>query len=237
MQQVSRVWVTDLGRLAYGPAWALQCALVAAKQSGQHLTDHLLLVEHEPVITLGRHADRGHILAREEELRRMGIPVVRVERGGDVTYHGPGQLVAYPILDLRRFRRDVRWYVHRLMMTAVRVVESFGVPAEARDGAETGVWLSGADGLPAAKIASVGVRIERWISYHGLALNVCPDLSSFKLIVPCGLHGAVVTSLAEQLGRPVGLADVKPRLVAIFGQEFGVELVPMPVEALRAEVG
>ncbi len=215
---------TDLGRCAYAEAWSLQHRLVAAHKAGAG-RDRLLLVEHEPVITLGRRAEPAHILADAPTLAARGVAIYPVERGGDVTFHGPGQLVAYPILDLRHYRRDVRWYSGALCEAVVRTLAAFGIHAAAREGRETGVWVgAGGPGDPPGKIAALGVRIERWITYHGLALNVDPDLSSFDLIVPCGLAGARTATMAGCLGRPIGLAEVRPVLVESFGAVFGARM-------------
>lgn len=224
------VAVADLGRRPYRPVWDLQRRLVEARKAGEG-GDVLLLVEHAPVLTLGRRAVAGHVLRPADELAARGIEVVAVERGGDVTYHGPGQLVAYPILDLRGFRTDVRWYSLALLDVVVRTLAAFGVTAEARAGADTGVWApTGAGGW--GKVAALGVRIERWITYHGVALNVDPDLSAFDLIVPCGLAGAVTVSLASLIGRPVAVADVRPVFEAAFATVFGCVLVPVAPTAL-----
>jgi lipoyl(octanoyl) transferase len=223
------VW-TDLGRMAYGEAWALQRDLVALRKAGEGV-DRLLLVEHDPVLTLGRRGVDAHIRADRADLAARGIPVFAVERGGDVTFHGPGQLVAYPILDLHGFRRDVRWYSLSLLETIIRMLGGWGVRALAREGLETGVWVDLPDGTP-AKIAALGVRIEHWIAYHGVAVNVDPDLGYFDLIVPCGLPGVRTVSLASLLGRPVTVRDVVPGFVDAFAGVFGARLVERP----RAEV-
>lgn len=214
---------TDLGRMAYQPVWALQHSLVDARKHGLG-ADRLLLVEHDPVITLGRRAGEANVLLPPDELAARGIEVHAVERGGDVTYHGPGQLVVYPVLDLRNHRKDVGWYSWSLLATVVRTLEVFGLEAHTRPGRETGVWV-GPAAAPHGKIAALGVRIERWVTYHGIALNVDPDLAPFDLIVPCGLPGVRVVSMADQLGRPVTLAEVRPQLLAAFGAVFDVELV------------
>jgi len=232
---MNRVWWTDLGRMSYAPVWALQRAL-AAERKGGHGVDRLLLVEHDPVITLGRRADEAHLLAGRDDLARRGVAVHAVERGGDVTYHGPGQLVAYPVLDLRAHRRDVRWYATSLLESLLLTLRAFGVVAHAREGRETGVWVSSPH-APPAKVAALGVRIERWITYHGVALNVDPDLTQFRLIVPCGLHGVPVTSMARLLGRPIALAEVRPAWLDAFGTVFGVELREAPRSDLSTMVG
>jgi lipoate-protein ligase B len=209
--------------MAYRPAWDLQRALVARRKAGLG-EDHLLLVEHEPVITYGRRTDPAHLLASPDYLAARGIDLFAVERGGDVTYHGPGQLVVYPILDLHGYRRDVRWYAGSLLETAVRTLAAFGIEAEVRFGAETGVWVA-PEGARSGKIAALGVRIDRWVTYHGLALNVDPDLTAFNLIVPCGLPGVTIVSMASLLGRSVGLDEVRPVMRDAFASVFGVELV------------
>lgn len=217
------VTVVDLGRRPYRPVWALQRRLVEARKEGRG-GDVLLLVEHAPVLTLGRRAVAGHVLGSADALAARGIEVVAVERGGDVTYHGPGQLVAYPILDLHGFRTDVRWYSLALLDVVVRTLAAFGVTAEARAGAETGVWApTGAGGW--GKVAALGVRIERWITYHGVALNVDPDLSDFDLIVPCGLAGVATVSLAGLVGRRVLVDEVRPAFEAAFAAVFGCALL------------
>jgi lipoate-protein ligase B len=221
---------SDLGRLPYGEALRLQHALVAERKAGAG-SDRLLLVEHEPVVTLGRRGRSEHVLVGEAGLAARGIELYRIERGGDVTYHGPGQLVAYPILDLRGHRKDVRWLSRSLLDVAVRTLAALGLPSEAREGAETGVWAH--DGAGPAKVASLGLRVEHWVSYHGLALNVDPDLAAFDLIVPCGLAGARVTSVARLLGRPVDPAAVRRRFLGAFADAFGVEMVPAAVGPLE----
>ena len=233
---MSTVQWSDLGRLDYGSAWSLQRSLVEAHKTDPEGTpDRLLLVEHDPVITVGRRAELGtaHIVATPAQLERRDISIYPVERGGDVTYHGPGQLVLYPVLDLHRHRRDVRWYSDSLLAVIVQVLAAFGIAAEARTGCETGVWVAdggsgtngGSAGLPPGKIAALGVRIERWITYHGVALNVNTDLGDFALIVPCGLDGVRVTSMAEVLGHTVDFAAVKDAARVAFARVFGVELV------------
>ncbi len=220
---------TDLGRQPYRSSWALQRALVEEHKAGRGC-DRLLLVEHDPVLTLGRRADPEHVLIDAGERARRGIELIAVERGGDVTWHGPGQLVAYPILDLRGFRRDVRWYSGALSEAVVRCLDRFGIAAEAREGPETGVWVR--QDRDWCKIAALGVRIERWISYHGIALNIAPDLSAYDMIVPCGLAGARSTSVVDLLGRPVEWTRVRAGLVEAFGQVLDRRMVESPASEL-----
>ena len=234
---------TDLGRMPYRQAWDLQRALVAERKAGRG-GDRLLLVEHPPVLTLGRRADAAHVLAAPMLLEARGIERFEVERGGDVTWHGPGQQVVYPILDLQGFRKDVRWYSGALAAAVVATLASFGIAAEAREGRETGVWAPlGPGAAPApsiegwAKLAALGLRIERWIAYHGIALNVDPDLAAFDLILPCGLAGARSSSMAALLGRPIDLAEVRPSLLAALGQTLGRRMLEAGPEDLPFAAG
>ena len=202
----------DLGRMAYGPALELQHRLVAARQEGR-IGDTLLLVEHNPVITLGRRAKPEHILASAEALAAMGVEVHAVERGGDVTYHGPGQLVGYPILHLHERGLGAADYMHGLEALLIAALADFGLRAGRRE-AYVGVWL-GHD-----KVAALGVRIAKGVSYHGFALNVNTDLSAFQLIIPCGITDGGVTSMARALGHPVDWQAVQQRVCEHFAAHF-----------------
>jgi len=193
---IEAVW---LGRIGYRDAWALQKELVEARAAGS-IHDRLLLLEHDAVLTLGRQADENHVLASPRELRRRGIEVIRVERGGEVTYHGPGQLVAYPIIGLAGRGLLVRPLVAALEAAMIATAERLGVATIRRDG-HPGCWVEGTRGQPHRKIGALGLRIERGVSYHGIALNIDPDLRDFDLIDPCGMPGLVSTSIAEELGR------------------------------------
>ena len=190
--------VSWLGRIAYREAWDLQKRLAAARADGQ-IRDQLLLLEHPAVLTLGKHADESHVLASPAELARRGIEVVRVERGGEVTYHGPGQLVAYPIIALSRRGLLLRPLVRALEAAMVATSEAFGVTAARRDG-HPGCWCDPDGPLP-RKLGALGIRVERGVSYHGIALNIDPDLADFDLIDPCGLPGTESTSIARELAR------------------------------------
>ena len=194
--RIEAVWV---GRIAYRDAWELQKSLVAERAEGA-IADRLLLLEHDAVLTLGRQADPAHVLASPRELRRRGIEVIRVERGGEVTYHGPGQLVAYPIIRLADRRLLVRPLVAALEEAMIRTCAALGVAAGRREG-HPGCWVEGERGRPPRKIGALGLRIERGVSYHGVALNVDPELRDFDLIDPCGMPGLVSTSIAAELGR------------------------------------
>jgi len=191
------------------------------------IEDVLILLEHPPVITLGRRGDESNIVASRELLARLGIEVHRVERGGDVTYHGPGQLVGYPILDLRGHRQDVGWYMHSLEEVLIRALSDFGVEAGHREG-RIGVWVG------EKNIAALGARIEEWITYHGFALNVSPDLSHFDLIIPCGYRGMGVTSMEEVLGEAPEMSEVRKSVAQRVGQVLGVEVRQAALEELLA---
>jgi len=206
--------VRRLGRLEYPAALTLQRALVEERRAN-HVPDLLLLVEHPPVITLGVKGDggRGNIIATPEQLASLGIAIHETGRGGDVTYHGPGQLVAYPILDLRPDRCDVHRYVRDIEDVMIRVCASYGVTA-GRIAGLTGAWVG------PEKIGAIGIRMSRWITSHGLALNVSTNLDHFRLIVPCGIGDRGVTSLERAIGRSVDMSEVEQRLVAAFLDVF-----------------
>jgi lipoyl(octanoyl) transferase len=187
-----------LGRVEYRAAWDLQHRL-AASRADDDIPDQLLLLEHPAVLTLGRHADERHVRASRDELQRRGIEVIRVERGGEVTYHGPGQLVAYPILKLERRGLMLRPLVRALEAAMADTCRALGVAAARREG-HPGLWCD-PDGATPRKIGALGIRVERGVTYHGIALNVAPDLADFDLIDACGVAGTVSTSIAAELGR------------------------------------
>ncbi len=209
--------VLNLGLEAYDGVLDLQHKLVGARKAGL-VPDTLVLVEHPPVITLGRRADESNILVSRDWLAKRGIQVRRVERGGDVTYHGPGQLVGYPIMDLHQHRQDIGWYMRSLEEVLIRTLGDFGVAAERLPG-NIGVWVAGQE-----KIGALGARIEDWITFHGFALNVGSDLSHFELIVPCGLQGTEVTSMEKILGHAVDMSVVRQRVSQQFSIVFGMDL-------------
>jgi lipoyl(octanoyl) transferase len=197
----------------YAEGLELQARLVAERQAGR-IPDTLLLLEHDPVFTLGRNARAENVLLSEDALRAQGFEVFETGRGGDVTYHGPGQAVGYPILDLSPDRCDVHRYVRDLEEVMIRTCADYGIPA-ARVAGMSGAWVGG------EKIGAIGVRIARWVTSHGFALNVSNDLAPFGMIVPCGIRGRGVTSLQRQLARPVSLADAAPRLARHLAAVFG----------------
>lgn len=212
--------VSSLGVVRYAEALALQQELVERRRRDE-IPDQLLLLQHPPVITTGvRTADaRSHIVASGEDLRARGVEVHEAGRGGDVTFHGPGQLVGYPILSIPPERRDLHRYVRDLEEALIRTLAAWDIEGTRIRGL-TGVWVG------QEKIAAIGVRVSRWITSHGFALNVATDLSHFGLIVPCGITDKGVTSMERVLGRPVPMADVEEAFVAAFCGVFGCEPVP-----------
>lgn len=202
-----------LGLVPYGEAHELQKQLVE-KRKADEIPDTFLLLQHPHVITLGRAADRTNILADEATRARLGVELYETGRGGDVTYHGPGQLVGYPIIKLLPGRQDIRRYVRDLQEVLIRTARDFGVEAESRSGEHVGVWV-GDD-----KLAAIGIRISRWVTMHGFAFNVTTDLNYFQLIVPCGLQGHGVTSLQQLTGKQFALPEVAERVKQHFGVVF-----------------
>jgi len=220
--------LVNLDTVPYADGLALQHRIVEARKRGA-LNDVLLLLEHPPVFTLGRNARESNILAARELLQQMGIDVFRVERGGDVTYHGPGQLVGYPILDLHNFRLDVGWFVRSMEEMLLRALADFGIRGR-RIEKLVGVWLDTPNGE--AKIVQIGARIEQWVTYHGFAVNVDPNLAHFDLIVPCGIGDKAVTSMTRVLNQPIEMRTVRARVAARFAEVFNVELI----EVTRTEL-
>ncbi|MBZ5659831.1 MAG: lipoyl(octanoyl) transferase LipB [Acidobacteriia bacterium] len=234
--------VVDLGLVEYSAAWELQRRVVAARKAGA-MPDVLLLCEHPHVITLGRNGKRANLLAPDRVLGQMGVSFFETNRGGDITYHGPGQLVGYPILNLSEIRRDVGWYVRSLEEAMIRASAEFGVSGR-RVAGRTGVWVDGGKEVKEAKeaeevkdeekLAAIGVHISRWVTSHGFAYNVSTDLRYFDLIVPCGIAGKRATSLEKLLGHRVEIREVAPRIAAHLGAIFGLELRTTAPDALQA---
>jgi lipoyl(octanoyl) transferase len=197
----------DAGRLSYADGLALQKETVR-RRVAKEIPDTLILVEHPPVITMGKMAKAEHVIGR-----RAGVEVVATPRGGDVTYHGPGQVVGYPIVDLTAIDLDLKKYLERLEELMIRAVEPYGVKA-GRQAGMTGAWVGD------RKIGAIGVRVEKWVTSHGFALNANTDLSGFDLIIPCGLQGKGVTSIAREIGHDVDLDELRRNVAAIFGSLF-----------------
>jgi lipoyl(octanoyl) transferase len=210
--------VSNLGRRPYGEVLELQRSLCRRRISGELAEDTLLLVEHDPVITLGRGTRAASLPLGPAELRERGVEVFEVERGGDVTYHGPGQLVGYPIIDLRQHREDLHWYLRRLEAGLIEALESLGLRAETNPGL-TGVWTGG------RKLASIGIHVKQWVTFHGFALNVTTDLDYFDLIVPCGIKDVTMTNVAQELGRTDSLLwdDARDSVVENIAHSLGLE--------------
>ena len=217
-----------LGLLDYQAAYDLQRRLHAQVVAGE-LPDLLLLLEHPHVYTLGRRGQQSHILAPDDMLTQLGVETHFTDRGGETTYHGPGQLVGYPIVNLRRWGGGVRKYVETLEQVLIGTLSEFGITAHS-EGKPTGVWVED------AKIAAIGVRVSRSVTMHGFALNVCPDLSFFDHIVPCGMPGARVTSMAQELGQEIAVSDVIPAISQAFGCNFGIDVEWSSVDALDSTV-
>ncbi len=205
------------GRLPYRDCWDLQRTIFdrCVRGSGPNT---LILTEHDPVYTFGTSSDPHHLLASQGELQQLGAIVVQTDRGGDVTFHGPGQLVAYPILSLTDFRTDLHWYLRQLEEVVIRTLAAFGVVGS-REPGYTGVWVSG------EKICAIGVKTSRWVTMHGLALNVSTDLAFFRRIIPCGIFERGVTSLEQVLAKKLSLAAVAQILVREFGEVFEANMI------------
>jgi lipoyl(octanoyl) transferase len=234
--------VVDLGRVEYGEALEWQRRVAAARKADA-IPDVLLLCEHPHVITLGRSGKISNLRAPDHLLREMGVSLFETNRGGDITYHGPGQLVGYPILNLAEIRRDVAWYVRSLEEAMIRATADFGIAAR-REAGRTGVWVdvetastANSDVKEEEKLAAIGVHLSRWVTSHGFAYNVSTDLRYFDLIVPCGIAGKRATSLENLLGRRVELAEVEPRISAHLGEIFGLAPRASGLDALKALVG
>ena len=223
--------VYDLGALPYGEALELQRAVARGRIAGEMPDDVLLLVEHPPVVTLGRSSKDAHLLATPELLRSSGVELFEVERGGDVTFHGPGQLVGYPIIDLKQHKRDLHWYLRQVEEALIRALSHYGI-AGTRNAGYTGVWVEN------RKIASIGVHARDWVTWHGFALNVSTNLRYFDLIVPCGIQSVQMTSLARELepGTPTPtLAGFGSVVAQVFGETF--DLAPRAGDAKDLLVG
>ena len=203
--------ILDLGKSHYNDAWKLQKRLQSQRISGQ-IDDQLLLVEHFPVYTLGKNTPKEHLLTKESD----NISIIQTDRGGDITFHGPGQLVGYPILDLNQYKRSITWYMRELEQLIIDVLKEYDINAERKKGL-TGVWVKG------KKIAALGVRISKWVTMHGFSLNINPDLKYYQGIIPCGIKDYGVTSMADLLGNDVpDMSEIKDTLVQHFIAKFSI---------------
>jgi len=207
----------DLGLIHYKEGWEIQKDYHHKRVEGE-IPETLFFLEHYPVITLGKSADGKNLLASRDRLEKQGVEIFSVERGGDVTFHGPGQLVGYPIFEIKNGLGGVKPFVRKLEEAIIKGLQKFGIQAETKP-SYTGVWVEN------QKIASIGIAVKRWVSFHGFALNVSTDLSFFDLIVPCGISGVRMTSMEKILGKPVEMADVKKVIQHSFADSFGIEFL------------
>ena len=225
----------DLGKMEYGYAWKLQESIfndivekklqnrIRTEEEQLSYNHQLLFVEHEPVITLGKSADEKNVLLNEIVLKQNGVSLFHINRGGDVTYHGPGQIVGYPILDLDFFFTDLGKYLRSIEEVIILTLADYGLKGERLPGS-TGVWLD-ADNKKARKICAIGIRSSRWVTMHGFAFNINTDLSKFNFIIPCGIQDKAVTSLQKELGRTIPLDEVKQKLKQHFSTVFNCKLI------------
>lgn len=223
----AELWVVNLGRMGYEECLELQREVARQRISGAIPDDVLLLVEHHPVVTLGRSSKQKNLVSSPAYLASRGVELFEVERGGDVTFHGPGQLVGYPIFDLKRHRRDLHWYLRTVEEALIRTLSEYGISGE-RSAGYTGVWTEG------RKIASIGVHVRDWVTWHGFALNVTTDLSYFDLIVPCGIVGVEMTSISKETGASADLDAVSGIVARELGSLFDLRLREVGADSLAA---
>ncbi len=229
---MNTIKLQDIGRKDYQAAWDYQNGLfqdiIDIKLKNRHrevqvkTSNYLLFTEHPHVYTLGKSGDLSNLLLNEKQLAKKGITFIKTNRGGDITYHGPGQIVGYPILNLELFKADIRWYMRSLEQVIINTIAEYGLKGERSDG-ETGVWLD--VGTPfARKICALGVRTSRWVTMHGFALNVNTNLGYFDHIIPCGIRGKNVASLALELGHEIPIEEVKAKILKHFSTVFNAEI-------------
>lgn len=211
------VIVCEMGRIDYQEAWKLQEELVRMRQKNE-INDTLLLLEHDPVFTIGRNGSTENILVSQDELVKEGIQVYEVNRGGDITYHGPGQIVAYPIFDLHDYRKDLHWYTKQLEEVVIQVLNHYQIAAK-RVTEHPGVWVGD------EKIAALGVGVKRWVTMHGFAFNIDPNFTHFGMIVPCGITDKGVTSLRKGIKRLVTVEEVMPQVLNTFEDIFDLQVI------------
>ena len=221
------LWVVRLGRMGYEECLELQREVARQRISGEIPQDVLLLVEHPPVVTLGRSSKQKNLTSSPAFLASRGVELFEVERGGDVTFHGPGQLVGYPIFDLKRHKLDLHWYLRSVEEALIRTLSAYGISSERNTG-YTGVWTNG------RKIVSIGVHARDWVTWHGFALNVSTDLSYFDLIVPCGIAGVEMTSILKETGATVTLDEVSGVAARQFAELFALQTVEVSPDHLGA---
>lgn len=219
----------ELGTEEYGMVFELQKDLNLARRNGT-IPDIVIFLEHYPCFTVGRHGGFDHILVSEEFLGEQGIRVYETDRGGDITYHGPGQLVCYPILDLNGFGRDVHLYAHQMEETLIRTLKAFGIAA-GRNKQYPGVWVE------SAKIGAEGIGVQHWVTMHGVSLNVCPDLNHFSLIIPCGISTLGVTSMEKILGNNVDIVPVRREMRRQLSEVFDIALEDVTIEDVKEMAG
>jgi len=222
------VVLEDLGYQSFKPVWQYQEELlqkkIKAKQANEHHPDYLLFVEHAPVYTLGKNGKEKNLLINQTALEEKGIEFFHINRGGDITFHGPQQLVGYPIFDLDNYKTDLGWYLRSLEEVIILTIGEYGLKGE-RSAGETGVWLDANIKGKERKICAMGIRCSRWITMHGFALNVNVDLNYFNFITPCGIQNKQVTSLQKELGKVVAMHEVKEKLIKNFKLVFNVDII------------
>ncbi|SEA06595.1 lipoyl(octanoyl) transferase [Arachidicoccus rhizosphaerae] len=222
----------DLGRMSYKDAWDFQEAKLlektTLKREGQadKIQNELFFVEHNPVYTLGKSGHEENVLISKENLEKRGIEYFHINRGGDITYHGPGQIVGYPIIDLEQFKTDLGWYLRSLEEVMILTLADYGLKGDRSPG-ETGVWLDPDKKGFERKICAMGIRCSRWVTMHGFAFNVNTDMHYFDFIIPCGIQGKRATSLQQELGHPVDMEEVKSRMKKHFAEVFQAELAEL----------
>lgn len=226
---MKKVLFKDLGRLSYKEAWDFQEAKLLEKTSlkragkAEQVTNELFFVEHNPVYTLGKSGHEENVLISMEQLEKRGIEYFHINRGGDITFHGPEQIVGYPIIDLEQFKTDLGWYLRSLEEVMIRTMAEYGLKGDRSPG-ETGVWIDPDKKGYERKICAMGIRCSRWVTMHGFAFNVNTDLDYFNFIIPCGIQGKQATSLEKELGHKVPVEEVKEKMKNHFSTVFGAEL-------------
>lgn len=240
MQTTRPLLITSLGTMSYADALELQRAAARARIDGTLADDLLLLVEHPPVVTTGRSTKAANVLLTPDAFAARGVELFDVDRGGDVTFHGPGQLVGYPIVDLQNHKEDLHWYLRQLEAALIRALAEFEIAGE-RSAGQTGVWTSG------RKIASIGVHARQWVTWHGFALNVTTDLSYFDMLVPCGIANVTMTSIEHELLRrshnsclapsPALAEEAREAVIGGLAETFSWTPMELPLDALRAQLG